>query len=152
VARWTGSWLTGATGGQAGAYPGERLGLPAEGVSSAAGFGRRLGALTIDWLAGYLIAVLLSAPDALSDPNFGFTVLLVWFALTAIPVAAFGASAGMTALGIRVGSLGDEAVVGVPRAVLRTALIALVVPALIRDADGRGLHDRATRTVVVRSR
>ena len=39
-----------------------------------------------------------------------------------------------------------------PRALLRTALIALVMPALVRDEDGRGWHDRATRTVVVRTR
>jgi hypothetical protein len=31
-------------------------------------------------------------------------------------------------------------------------LLALVIPALARDADGRGWHDRATRTVVVRTR
>jgi hypothetical protein len=36
--------------------------------------------------------------------------------------------------------------------VLRTALVALVVPPLIRDDDQRGLHDRAARTIVVRSR
>ena len=45
-----------------------------------------------------------------------------------------------------------SSLVGVPRAVLRTALIALVLPALARDADGRGWHDRAADTVVVRTR
>jgi hypothetical protein len=35
---------------------------------------------------------------------------------------------------------------------LRTALIALVLPPIFRDEDGRGWHDRATRTVVVRTR
>lgn len=140
-------------GGRAvGGYPGERLGLPAEGVSSVAGLGRRFGALTIDWLLGYLIAALLGGPDALASPTFSWVVLGVWFLLTAVPVAAFGASAGMTVLGIRVASLGSVAVVGVPRALLRTALIALVLPPLIRDADGRGWHDLATRTVVVRTR
>lgn len=117
-----------------------------------AGFGRRLAALTIDWLAGYLISLMFASPDPAVDPGFGWIVMGVWFLLTAVPVAVFGASAGMTALGIRVASLGGAAVVGVPRAVLRTALIALVVPPLVRDADGRGWHDRAARTVVVRSR
>jgi hypothetical protein len=51
-----------------------------------------------------------------------------------------------------VASIDSAAVIGVPRAVLRTALIAVVVPPLVRDRDGRGWHDRATRTVVVRSR
>jgi uncharacterized RDD family membrane protein YckC len=155
MARWIESWLPGAApvaGGDPQDHPGERLGLPAEGVSSVAGLGRRFAALAVDWMLGYLIALLLTGPDALGQPNFSWTVLGVWFLLTAVPVAVFGASAGMTVLGIRVASLGSASVIGVPRALLRTALIALIVPPLVRDADGRGWHDRATRTVVVRTR
>lgn len=148
--RWIDTWLPGSGPAvPAGAYPGERFGLPAAGVSSVAGFGRRLAALTVDWLLGYGITALFVGAQVSSAP---FTVLAVWFLLTAVPVAVFGASAGMTALGIRVASIGSEPVVGVPRAVLRTALIALVVPPLVRDADGRGWHDRAARTVVVHTR
>jgi uncharacterized RDD family membrane protein YckC len=138
MARWIESWLPGASPQADGPHPGERLGLPAEGVSSVAGLGRRAGALAIDWF--------------LASPNLGWTVLGIWYLLTALPVAVFGASAGMTALGVRVASLDSAAVIGVPRALLRTALIALVLPPLARDEDGRGWHDRATRTVVVRSR
>jgi uncharacterized RDD family membrane protein YckC len=75
----------------------------------------------------------------------------VWFAVTAASVAAFGITPGMAVLGIRVASL-TSTFVGVPRALLRTALIALVIPPLARDEDGRGWHDRATNTVVVRTR
>lgn len=46
--------------------------------------------------------------------------------------------------------LGGRAHVGLGRAVARGMLIALVVPPLFTDADGRGLQDRATRTAVVR--
>jgi uncharacterized RDD family membrane protein YckC len=156
MARWIDSWLPGGEatpgGNVAGRHPGERFGLPAEGVDSVAGFGRRLAALSLDWVAAYLIAAVVVGPGALERPTFGWAVLGVWLLLTAIPVAVFGASAGMTALGIRVAPLDGAAVVGVPRALLRTALVAVVVPALIRDEDGRGLHDRATRTVVVRTR
>jgi uncharacterized RDD family membrane protein YckC len=38
------------------------------------------------------------------------------------------------------------------RAVVRTALLMLLVPALLVDADGRGLHDRLTDTAVVHER
>jgi uncharacterized RDD family membrane protein YckC len=152
MARWIESWLPGAPAEAGSPYPGERLGLPAEGASSVAGLGRRFAALAIDWLLAYGIAALLSGPGALGDPNLGWSVLGIWYVLTAVPVAVFGASAGMIALGIRVASLDSAAVVGVPRALLRTAMIALVLPALARDEDGRGWHDRATRTVVVRSR
>src|SRR3569623_120576 len=108
-------------------YPGERFGLPADGVSSVAGFGRRLGALTVDWLLGMLIGSLIEGPDALTTPGFNWVVLGVWFLITAAPVAVFGASAGMTVFGSRVASIDSAAVGGVPRAVLRTALIAVVV-------------------------
>ena len=133
-------------------HPGARFGLPAEGVASVAGLGRRVAALAIDWLLAYVIALLIGGPDPFQSTTLQWTVLAIWFGLTALPVAVFGASAGMTALGIRVASIDDAAVVGVPRAVLRTALVALVVPPLVRDADERGWHDRATRTIVVRTR
>jgi hypothetical protein len=42
--------------------------------------------------------------------------------------------------------------VGVPRAMLRTLLVVLVLPPLARDHDGRGWHDRATTTIAVRTR
>ena len=139
-------------GGNGEGHPGERFGLPATGPGSAAGFGRRLAALTVDWLLGYLIAVLfLAGPDALASSSFSWTVLGVWFVLTAVAVAAFGITPGMAALGLRVASL-RSTLVGVPRAVLRTALVALVLPALARDGDGRGWHDRAASTIVVRTR
>jgi uncharacterized RDD family membrane protein YckC len=152
MARWIESWLPGASTGAGGRYAGQRFGLPAEGVGSAAGLGRRFGALAIDWLLAYGIAGLVSGPDALSSPTLSWTVLGIWYLLTAVPVAVFGASAGMTALGIRVASIDSAAVIGVPRALLRTAMVALVLPALARDEDGRGWHDRATRTIVVRTR
>lgn len=136
----------------AGAHPGERLGLPRRGVGAVAGFGRRLAAVTLDWFLALFIAGLFTGADPLAPgASTSWTVLGLWFLITAAAVAAFGFTPGMAVLGIRVGSL-DSTLVGVPRALLRTALLALVIPALARDADGRGWHDRATRTVVVRTR
>ncbi|SHK27197.1 RDD family protein [Pseudonocardia thermophila] len=133
-------------------HPGARFGLPAEGPASVASLSRRVFALVVDWLLGYLIALLLVGPDPFESPYLQWAVLGVWFVITALPVAFFGASAGMVALGIRVASIGSTAVIGLPRALLRTLLVALVVPPLIRDADERGWHDRATRSIVVRTR
>jgi uncharacterized RDD family membrane protein YckC len=152
VSRWLESWLPGATADKIGNHPGERFGLPAAGVGSTVGFGRRLAALTVDWLLGYLIAILFSGTAAIGSSTFSWTVLGVWYVLTALGVALFGASPGKTVLGMRVASLDSAAVIGVPRALLRTALIALVLPPLVRDSDTRGWHDRAARTIVVRTR
>jgi uncharacterized RDD family membrane protein YckC len=40
--------------------------------------------------------------------------------------------------------------IGIWRPIVRTLLLALLVPALIADRDGRGLHDRLAGTVLVR--
>jgi uncharacterized RDD family membrane protein YckC len=156
MAGWLESWMPGAPIGPNDSidsrYPGERLGLPAAGVGSAARFGRRLAALTVDWFIGYGIAAIFATPDPAVNPWFGWLVLGVWFVLTAVPVAVFGASAGKMALGLRVASVDGRATVGVGRALLRTALIAVVAPPLVRDVDGRGWHDRAAHTAVVRTR
>jgi uncharacterized RDD family membrane protein YckC len=117
-----------------------------------AGFGRRLAAVTVDWFLASFIAGLFAGPDPLGRGSaFSWIVLGVWFLLTAVPVAAFGVTPGMVALGIRVASL-HSTFVGVPRSLLRTALLGLVIPALARDGDGRGWHDRAAGTIVVRTR
>jgi uncharacterized RDD family membrane protein YckC len=36
--------------------------------------------------------------------------------------------------------------------VIRTVLLCLVIPPVVYDADGRGLHDRAAGTIVLRTR
>ena len=156
MARWIESWMPGMgtyPGGRpSGDHPGERLGLPAGGPGSVAGFGRRRAAVTVDWVLAWAAAGLFAGPDPLGrGSHFSWVVLGVWFLLTAVPVAAFGMTPGMAVLGIRVAPL-HTTLVGVPRAVLRTALLALVIPALARDGDGRGWHDRAAATVVVRTR
>src|SRR5215212_3158330 len=53
-----GSWLEPQRpqSGASAAYPGERLGRPADGPRSLASFGRRLVALVVDWVVALLIA------------------------------------------------------------------------------------------------
>ena len=62
-----------------------------------------------------------------------------------------GASFGQRLLGLRVVRL-DGSPLGLWRSVVRTALLCLAIPALIWDRDGRGLHDKAVGSVVVRAR
>ena len=57
----------------------------------------------------------------------------------------------MYLFGLRVIRVDRTAAVNPWRAVLRTALLMLLVPAVVFDKDGRGLHDRYTDTAVVRS-
>ena len=134
------------------AHRGERFGLPSDGPGSVAGFVRRAAALAVDWLLAYLVSGVFLGAGAFGTPRAAWTVLAIWFVITAVPVAAFGATPGMIALGIRVAAVDGSALIGVPRALVRTALVALVLPPLFRDDDGRGWHDLAARTVVVTTR
>jgi hypothetical protein len=58
----------------------------------------------------------------------------------------------MRLLGLRLAHPRPAARLALWRAVVRTGLLFLLVPALVVDADGRGLHDRLTDTAVVRDR
>jgi uncharacterized RDD family membrane protein YckC len=141
------SWLDGpgrpAAPGQEQAYAGQRLGRPATGPGAVAGFGARLVAYLLDSLACATIAWGTFAEPAYSLPIFAVEVLLLtWLA---------GGSAGQLVRGLRVVRL-DNRPLGLARAALRTVLLVLLIPALVWDRDGRGLHDKAAGSVVVHSR
>jgi hypothetical protein len=44
----------------------------------------------------------------------------------------------------------DDAPIGLSRAAVRSLLLCLAVPPLLMDADLRGVHDKVSRSVVVR--
>lgn len=147
-----GSWLSGPGGGDASgsAYRGERLGLPADGPGAVAGFGRRVAALFIDWFAAVGVVALILPPSrqAADVVEREFVVLGVFALAVWIGVSLTSASLGKWLLRLRVVGL-DGRPIGPARALLRTLLICLVIPAAILDRDARGLHDKATRSVVV---
>jgi uncharacterized RDD family membrane protein YckC len=126
---------------------GASLGLPADGPGSLASFGSRLGAFLVDALGSALVAGLITAPDL---P--GNWALLAFAVVTVLTLALFGQTPGMRLLGLRLAHPRPGQRLAPWRAVVRTALLCLLVPALLVDADGRGLHDRLTDTAVVRDR
>jgi uncharacterized RDD family membrane protein YckC len=164
MARATASWLSGPESAEPGPetdYPGKRLGLPAIGPRSLAGWGRRILALFIDWFISvglFALGVplgLMTTETVLYDGGARGVQLLIWLLLGTIAVRLFGFTPGQYALGLAVARLdpgrhGALLHVGVVRALFRTLLIVPVVPVLFTDADGRGLHDRLTGTLVIR--
>jgi uncharacterized RDD family membrane protein YckC len=138
-------WLEGPSAGtpDTGGYAGQRLGLPAEGPGRVAGVGSRLAAFAIDAVLCAVIAWGIPRDPAWTTPIFALEVLL----LTALG----GASAGQRVRGLRLVRL-DGRHPDVGRVLVRTVLLLLLVPVLIYDRDGRGLHDRAVGTVLVHTR
>ncbi len=107
-----------------------------------AGYSRRLSALIIDWLAAGLIAGLITQKTL----DQGWLQLAVFFAEVALFTALLGGSAGQVVVGIRIVDIDTHMKIGVLPSLIRTLLICLVVPPLL-TIHGRGLHDRAVRTV-----
>lgn len=124
-------------------YRGQRLGLPESGRGSVASFGRRIVALAIDWWLSLLIAAGLLRLRA----EWALVVLAVEYVLL---VTTLGMTVGMRLAGIGVANLvGGDRLPRWPAVVVRTILLLLVIPAVVYDRDGRGVHDRAAGTVVV---
>jgi uncharacterized RDD family membrane protein YckC len=124
---------------------GASLGLPADGPGSLASFGSRVGAFCVDALGSALVAGVFTAPEL---P--GNWALAVFAGITVLTLAALGQTPGMRLLGLRLAHPRPGERLAPWRAVVRTALLCLLVPALLVDADGRGLHDKLTDTAVVR--
>jgi hypothetical protein len=123
---------------------GASLGLPAEGPGSLAAFSTRVGAYLVDAVSAGLVTTLFVGPGR------GMWSLATFAVLTVGTLVAFGQTPGQRLFGLRLAHPRQGERLALWRAVVRTALLCLLVPALLVDADGRGLHDRLTDTAVVR--
>lgn len=135
-------------------YPGERLGLPVSGTRSIGRPGRRIGALLIDYIAATIIATAFLGFEQFALPGEAglsqFAPMAVFAVLQILFIPTAGGSPGHRILGLRVVRL-DGGWVGLWRPVVRTLLLIVVIPAVIWDADQRGLHDKAVGTVLIRA-
>jgi uncharacterized RDD family membrane protein YckC len=107
-------------------------------------FGRRFGALLIDWALCLLVAAFYANPT-----KVGWPAVLVLIVLDTVCIGLFGQTPGMALTGVRCISNADGGAIGLARALLRAILLALLIPAVILDANRRGLHDRAAGSVVI---
>lgn len=121
-------------------------------------FGRRLVGLAIDWLLCLVIAsAFFALPDAqnLSPMERIFVAgnpmatLGIWLTQHFVLVATLGTTVGHRIVRLRVVRDDGGPFVGLLRALGRTVLLALVIPAVVWDDQGRGLHDRAVNTRIL---
>ena len=111
---------------------------------------RRLAALMVDWILATFTTGLLF-PLFASSLAPSLTRLGVFVFEVGLMTALSGASIGQRALGLRVVSFPEKFFLTPSKAFLRTFLIALVIPALVIDSEGRGLHDRFTKSQVLKA-
>jgi uncharacterized RDD family membrane protein YckC len=126
---------------------GASLGLPGSGPGSLAPFGTRVLAFLVDAVLSAVVAALFTAPDLPGNWSLlSFAVVYVVF------LVAAGQTPGMKLTGLRLAHPRPAARLALWRAVVRTGLLMMLLPALVVDSNGRGLHDRLTDTAVIRDR
>jgi uncharacterized RDD family membrane protein YckC len=124
--------------------------MPREGRGSMGRFGRRLVGVVIDWALCQLLAY------GLFDKAFGvagagsFLPLAIFAVENLLLVGTLGSTIGHRVVGLRVVSTDGRAARPL-QVLVRTVLLCLFLPAMFWDKDGRGLHDKAAGTVIVRT-
>ena len=124
----------------------------ATGVTSApigvpAGLGRRLLAIVLDWAAALLLARLFTGA-AYGSGDYELVTLLIFAIEIIVLTALTGSSFGQRIVGIAVISESGGRL-ALWRIIVRTALICVVIPALVYDSQRRGLQDLAVGSRVV---
>jgi uncharacterized RDD family membrane protein YckC len=108
-----------------------------------ASWARRVLALFVDWFASTLAY-------SETGSNAQLYVLLVYVVESALFTWLLGGSFGKLATRLRVVPAdGRLRPLNPLKALLRQAMIALVIPPLVYRSDGRGLHDLVAGTVTV---
>ncbi|MBB4882500.1 RDD family protein [Micrococcus flavus] len=138
-----GGWIEGPGAGSIGGrWPGDLLGLPEHGPASMATAARRAAALVIDWALALLVSGLAFGGDPIAT-------LLVFAAMHVVGLSLLATTVGKALCRIQVVAVGGRTA-PVHRVLIRTALLCLVLPAVVVGPDGRGMHDRAADTVELR--
>lgn len=122
------------------------LHLPETGSGSLASVGARVLGFVVDAALSFLVGLAITAPSL--PRNVSLLVLAVEYVVFTALVAQ---TPGMFVARIRLVRVDRVAPVGFVRAVVRTALLIVLVPALIWDRNNRGWHDRAAQVAVVRA-
>lgn len=103
---------------------------------------RRFGALCIDWALALVVSNLVFGGEAIAT-------LLVFAVMHVVGISLLATTVGKALLRTQVVRVGGRTA-PVHRVLVRTVLLCLVLPAVVVDPDGRGMHDRVAGTVEIR--
>lgn len=130
------------------AYAGAPLGLPATGSGSLAPLGRRFVGVAVDWLIAQAVVYAFFRSAFGASGAASFVPLAVFAVLTVISLVAVAATFGHYLMGLQLRQVRPGS--WPLQVLIRTALLCLFLPAVVTAKDGRGLHDVAAGTVLVR--
>lgn len=119
-------------------------------AGSIAGFGSRLLAFLVDAVVCDLLALFSGRRPG--DPVYGYIVFAAFLLVEFLFVGLAGQTPGMRVVGLAVVRAHDGGRQRLGWIAVRTILLAVVIPALLPDASGRCLHDRAAGTSTIRLR
>jgi uncharacterized RDD family membrane protein YckC len=108
--------------------------------------GRRLWALFLDSFGAYLVA---SAIEPHNQSNRLLLQMAILFIEISVLTILQGASFGQMIARLKVVDYVDGGALSIPRVLVRTLMIILVLPAIFRH-NGRSVHDVLAKSVVVR--
>jgi len=114
------------------------------------GQGRRMLGLLIDWALCYFITW-----GFFADPGTGaFTPIVYFLYLGQYLFFSIlgGATPGHRIVGLKIVRFFDGQMPTPKQALIRTALLAIVVTAITFDENGRGINERLSGTVLIRNK
>ena len=112
--------------------------------------GRRMLGVLIDWLMSYAIAIGFFVE--FGEPSMGAVVFLIFTAQYLLFAALGGATPGHRVVGLKIVRFLDGGMPTPLQALIRTGLLVLIVTAITFDQNGRGINERLSNTVLVRTR
>ena len=117
------------------AAPGVSIGLPAAGRGSLASWGKRVGALVIDWGASMVLASAIFGPAVVRGGGWPMWMpMAVFFVESVLFTAVAGGSFGQIVARVVIIRLDGLGPIGWWRAVIRTAMKCLIIPAVVIGA------------------
>jgi uncharacterized RDD family membrane protein YckC len=108
-----------------------------------------LGVL-IDWLMSYAIAIGFFVE--FGESSMGAVVFLIFTAQYLIFAALGGATPGHRIVGLKIVRFSDGGMPTPIQALIRTGLLVLILTAITFDQNGRGINERLSNTVLIRTR
>ncbi len=112
--------------------------------------GRRMVGVLIDWLMSYAIAIGFFVE--FGESSMGAVVFLVFTAQYLIFAVLGGATPGHRIMGLKIVRFSDGQMPTPIQALIRTSLLVIILTAITFDQNGRGINERLSNTVLVKTR